>query len=118
MHAKIGIVDDRWLTLGSANLNEHSLFNDTEVNVVINDEALATSHATAALGRAPRAAARAGRRVTRARSSTSVWRPIAQEQLERLEAGAPLTHRLVRLPHVSRRSKRLLGPVQSLLVDG
>ena len=24
---------DRWLTVGSANLNEHSLFNDTEVNI-------------------------------------------------------------------------------------
>src|SRR5438105_435872 len=33
VHAKIGIVDDEWLTLGSANLNEHSLFNDTEMNV-------------------------------------------------------------------------------------
>lgn len=40
VHAKIGIVDDRWLTLGSANLNEHSLFNDTEVNLVIDDPAL------------------------------------------------------------------------------
>jgi phosphatidylserine/phosphatidylglycerophosphate/cardiolipin synthase-like enzyme len=39
VHAKIGIVDDRWLTLGSANLNEHSLFNDTEVNVVTCDPA-------------------------------------------------------------------------------
>ncbi|MDP9223217.1 MAG: phospholipase D family protein, partial [Actinomycetota bacterium] len=29
IHAKIGIVDDEWLTIGSANLNEHSLFNDT-----------------------------------------------------------------------------------------
>ena len=56
VHAKIGIVDDRWLTLGSANLNEHSLFNDTEVNVVVNDEGLATAHADASLGRAPRAA--------------------------------------------------------------
>ncbi len=61
VHAKVGIVDDRWLTLGSANLNEHSLFNDTEVNVVINDEAARDVHATAALRRAPRAAARAGR---------------------------------------------------------
>ncbi|MGZ4410266.1 MAG: phospholipase D-like domain-containing protein, partial [Gaiellaceae bacterium] len=34
VHAKIGIVDDAWLTLGSANLNDHSLFNDTEMNVV------------------------------------------------------------------------------------
>ena len=43
VHAKIGIVDDHWLTLGSANLNEHSLFNDTEVNVVVNDEELASA---------------------------------------------------------------------------
>jgi phosphatidylserine/phosphatidylglycerophosphate/cardiolipin synthase-like enzyme len=34
IHAKVGIVDDRWLTVGSANLNAHSLFNDTEMNVV------------------------------------------------------------------------------------
>src|SRR5207302_4648280 len=40
VHAKIGIVDDEWLTLGSANLNEHSLFNDTEFNVVCCDPQL------------------------------------------------------------------------------
>ena len=34
VHAKVGIVDDRWLTVGSANLNAHSLLNDTEMNVV------------------------------------------------------------------------------------
>ena len=41
VHAKIAIVDDSWLTIGSANLNEHSLFNDTEVNVVTDDASLA-----------------------------------------------------------------------------
>src|SRR3954453_14920839 len=41
VHAKIGIVDDRWLAIGSANLNEHSLFNDTEVDVVTCDAQLA-----------------------------------------------------------------------------
>ena len=41
MHAKIGIVDDAWLAIGSANLNEHSLFNDTEVDVVTCDPQLA-----------------------------------------------------------------------------
>ena len=41
VHAKIAIVDDEWLTLGSANLNEHSLFNDTEMNIVPHDPALA-----------------------------------------------------------------------------
>jgi hypothetical protein len=45
------------------------------------------------------------------------WKPISVEQLERLNAGEPLTHRLVRLPEVSRRSERLLGPLQGLLVD-
>jgi phosphatidylserine/phosphatidylglycerophosphate/cardiolipin synthase-like enzyme len=41
VHAKIGILDDRWLTIGSANLNAHSFFNDTEVNVQVFDERLA-----------------------------------------------------------------------------
>src|SRR3954470_23796914 len=41
VHAKVGIVDDTWLTVGSANLNEHSLFNDSEMNVVARDRELA-----------------------------------------------------------------------------
>ena len=41
VHAKVGIVDDRWLTVGSANLNAHSLINDTEMNVVTDDAGLA-----------------------------------------------------------------------------
>jgi hypothetical protein len=53
-----------------------------------------------------------------ARLVDDVWRPIASEQLERHRAGAPATHRLLQLPGVSRRSRRLLGPIQSLLVDG
>jgi phosphatidylserine/phosphatidylglycerophosphate/cardiolipin synthase-like enzyme len=117
VHAKIGIVDDRWLTIGSANLNEHSLFNDTEVNVVYNDEELAgatrrqlwSEHldlpATQLTGDPHRLV-------------DELLRPRAREQRARLEAGAPLTGRLVELPHVSRRSKRLFGPIQSLLVDG
>ena len=58
VHAKVGIVDDAWLTIGSANLNEHSLFNDTEMNVVIHDAALAHGDASAPLVGAPRAAGR------------------------------------------------------------
>ena len=41
IHAKIAIIDDEWFTLGSANLNEHSLFNDTEMNIVTHDPELA-----------------------------------------------------------------------------
>jgi phosphatidylserine/phosphatidylglycerophosphate/cardiolipin synthase-like enzyme len=117
VHAKVGIVDDRVLTLGSANLNDHSMFNDTEVNLLVEDEQLA--------------------RATRLRlwsehlecdpaeidgDPTDVidqrWRPIAADQLERRRAGLPLSHRLVLLPDVSRRSARLLGPLQGLIVDG
>jgi len=46
------------------------------------------------------------------------WGPIAYEQLERRNAGAPPTHRLLALPGVSRRSRRLLGPLQGLIDDG
>jgi len=47
-----------------------------------------------------------------------LWDPIGRDQLARREAGLPLTHRLVRLPHVSKRSGRVLGPLSGLLVEG
>jgi phosphatidylserine/phosphatidylglycerophosphate/cardiolipin synthase-like enzyme len=118
VHAKIGIVDDRWLTIGSANLNEHSLFNDTELNLVSCEPELAqrtreqlwAEHLELPIdevrGREPRELV------------DERWFPIAEEQLRRREGDEPLTHRLVRLPGVSRRSRRLLGPLQGLVVDG
>jgi phosphatidylserine/phosphatidylglycerophosphate/cardiolipin synthase-like enzyme len=117
VHAKVGIVDDRWLTLGSANLNDHSLFNDTEMNLVTHDPRLAQET------RLRLWAEHLELPVSDVRGDPASvvddrWKPISAEQLQRMQAGAPLTHRLVRLPHVSRRSKRLLGPLQGLLVDG
>lgn len=35
VHAKVGIVDDRWLTVGSANLNNRGFLNDAELNIVV-----------------------------------------------------------------------------------
>ncbi|TML17803.1 MAG: phospholipase [Actinobacteria bacterium] len=117
VHAKIGIVDDRWLTLGSANLNEHSLFNDTELNVVTCDEDLVRSTRlrlwSEHLERPEQAVGGDPVRVV-----DELWKPIAEEQLERREQGQPPTHRLCLLPGVSRRTRRLLGPLQGLLVDG
>ena len=118
VHAKIGIVDDRWLTIGSANLNDHSLFNDTEMNVVMRDPALV--------------------RETRLRLwAEHLERPVDEVAGDPAEVvddalasdrrgtaraapqrGAARAHRLVRLPHVSRRTDRLRGPVDGLLVDG
>jgi len=117
VHAKIGIVDDRWLTIGSANLNEHSLFNDTEMNLATDDAPLVrrtrlelwSEHlelAPARIAGDPTAAI------------DDLWRPIAQEQLRLHRAGRPRTHRLMELPAVSRRAKRLVGPMRGLLVDG
>jgi phosphatidylserine/phosphatidylglycerophosphate/cardiolipin synthase-like enzyme len=117
VHAKVGIIDDEWLTLGSANLNEHSLFNDTEMNIVTHDPGLArgtrlrlwSEHLELPEGEIPDDPTRA---------IDELWKPISGDQLERRDAGLPLTHRLVRLPHVSRRSARALGPISGLLVDG
>ncbi len=117
IHAKVGIIDDKWLTLGSANLNEHSLFNDTEMNIVSHDPDLAlqtrlrlwAEHLELPVEQIPSDPAEA---------IDKLWNPISKEQLERRTAGQPLTHRLVRLPHLSRRSSRVLGPLTGILVDG
>jgi hypothetical protein len=47
-----------------------------------------------------------------------LWRPRAVDQLRLRDAHHLVTHRLVELPKVSKRSKRLVGPIQSLFVDG
>jgi phosphatidylserine/phosphatidylglycerophosphate/cardiolipin synthase-like enzyme len=117
VHAKVAIVDDRWVTLGSANLNERSLFNDTEVNIASCDRELArqmrlrlwsehTERPVGELDRDPCAVV------------DDTWRPIAEEQAELARQGLPLTHRLSLLDKLSRRIDRLEGPVRGLLVDG
>jgi phosphatidylserine/phosphatidylglycerophosphate/cardiolipin synthase-like enzyme len=115
VHAKIGIVDDGWLTVGSANLNEHSLFNDTELNVVTHDAELArATRLDLWLEHLEREDVDGPAHEV----IDAIWKPLAEEQLARRQRGDALTHRLARLPHVSRRSRRLLGPLQSLIVDG
>jgi phosphatidylserine/phosphatidylglycerophosphate/cardiolipin synthase-like enzyme len=116
VHGKIGIVDDRWLTIGSANLNAHSFFNDTEVNVQLADPELA--------------------RTTRLRlwsehlavpepdiacDTTDVvdrlWIPIARREAERQRRGERREHRLRELSPSSRKLERLLGPMDAMVVD-
>jgi phosphatidylserine/phosphatidylglycerophosphate/cardiolipin synthase-like enzyme len=117
VHAKVAIIDDRWVTLGSANLNEHSLFNDTEMNIVAHAPELAlrtrqrlwSEHLELPVDQIPASPTRA---------IDELWKPISKEQLERRTRGERLTHRLVRLPHVSRRTRRILGPINGLVVDG
>jgi phosphatidylserine/phosphatidylglycerophosphate/cardiolipin synthase-like enzyme len=118
VHAKVAVIDDHWLIVGSANLNAHSLFNDTEMCVVTEDAALArdtrvrlwAEHLELDRGEVAEADVRS--------LVDERWIPIAREQLERRESGATPTHRLLMLPGVSRRSARLLGPLTGLLDDG
>ena len=117
VHAKVAVLDDETLIVGSANLNEHSLFNDTEMCVVTRDAGLAcdtrrrlwAEHlecAPAELEDDPIA------------TIDNRWRPIATEELRRSRNHEAATHRLIELPGVSRRSNRLRGPLTGLLDDG
>jgi phosphatidylserine/phosphatidylglycerophosphate/cardiolipin synthase-like enzyme len=106
VHAKVGIVDDSWLTVGSANLNEHSLFNDTEVNVVVRDPELVRA-ARLRLWSEHLEEDADGDPV---QVVDDRWRPLASAQSER--------RKLRLLRGVSRRSSALWGPVNGLLVDG
>jgi phosphatidylserine/phosphatidylglycerophosphate/cardiolipin synthase-like enzyme len=117
VHAKIGIVDDAWLAIGSANLNEHSLFNDSEVDVITCDPRVARD-TRLRLWAEHLERERADVEGDPARVVDELWRPIATEQLARRRAGEPLTHHLIELPGVSRRAGRLRGALDGLVVDG
>jgi phosphatidylserine/phosphatidylglycerophosphate/cardiolipin synthase-like enzyme len=117
VHAKTAMVDDRWLTIGSANLNARGLFNDSEANVVTHDPHVARDT------RLRLWAEHLERSVDEIDGDPTevidhVWRPMAREQRERAERGQPRTHRLVELPLGSYRAKILLGAIQGLVVDG
>jgi phosphatidylserine/phosphatidylglycerophosphate/cardiolipin synthase-like enzyme len=116
VHAKIAIVDDRWLTVGSANLNEHSLFNDSELNVVAQDEELARDT------RLRLWSEHLERPIEEIQGDPAeivdrYWEPISEEQLDRLRDDQHLTHRLVKLPGVSVRHRRFLGSLQGRIYD-
>ena len=104
------------MTIGSANLNEHSLFNDTEMNLVTRDAGLAMQT------RVRLWAEHLQRPVDEVAGDPvavidRLWKPIAHGQMERRKRDERATHRLSMLPGISRRSRLLLGPLQGLLVD-
>jgi phosphatidylserine/phosphatidylglycerophosphate/cardiolipin synthase-like enzyme len=117
VHAKVAVVDDAWLTVGSANLNDHSLFNDTEMNVVCCDETVARE-TRLRLWSEHLELPREDVSGDPADVVDRLWRPLAKAELERRRRGEPARHRLTELPGVSRRSKALWGPLDELVVDG
>jgi phosphatidylserine/phosphatidylglycerophosphate/cardiolipin synthase-like enzyme len=104
VHAKVGIVDDAWMTIGSANLNEHSLFNDSEMNVVCCDPQLARETRLRLWSEHLMAPADG----PAAQVVDELWRPNSFDETGRLRA----------LPGVSKRAAALRGPLTSLVVDG
>jgi phosphatidylserine/phosphatidylglycerophosphate/cardiolipin synthase-like enzyme len=117
VHSKAAIVDDTWLTVGSANLNEHSLFNDTECNVVLRDPALARE-VRLRLWEEHLERPREEIDGDPARVFDELWKPLADERLERRRRDGWADGKLTLLPHVSRRAEALWGPLSGLLVDG
>jgi phosphatidylserine/phosphatidylglycerophosphate/cardiolipin synthase-like enzyme len=117
VHSKAAIVDDTWLTIGSANLNEHSLFNDTECNVVLRDPALARE-VRLRLWEEHLERPRDEIDGDPARVFDELWKPLADERLERRRRDGWSDGKLTLLPHVSRRAEALWGPLNGLLVDG
>ena len=106
VHAKVGIVDDRWLVVGSANLNAHSFYNDTEACVITCDEALARS-TRERLWCEHRAATASTASHTRSSTAFSARRPRI-----------PTTTGWRSSPTSRAAHARFLGPLNGLLVDG
>lgn len=117
VHSKAAVIDDAWLTVGSANLNEHSLFNDTEANVVVRDPGLARE-VRLRLWEEHLERPREEIDGDPARVFDELWKPLADERLERRRRDGWADGKLTLLPHVSRRSQALWGPLNGLFVDG
>ena len=116
VHSKAAVIDDAWLTVGSANLNEHSLFNDSEVNVVVRDEALARE-ARLRLWEEHLERPRSEIDGDPAQVFDELWKPLAEERYEQRKRDGWADGKLTLLPHVSRRTEALWGPLNGLMVD-
>jgi phosphatidylserine/phosphatidylglycerophosphate/cardiolipin synthase-like enzyme len=108
VHAKVGIVDDEWLTVGSANLNGHSFYNDTEVNAVVRDPAFVRAARLRLWSEHLEQDVPTDADPTRV--VDELWRPIAEAESQ--------DRKLRLLEGVSRRSRALWGPLNGLIVDG
>lgn len=80
LHAKVAVIDGRWATVGSSNLDPLSLLLAREANVVVEDEAFAVQLRT----RLMQAIAHHGQAMDPARYAR---RPLVERVLERLALG-------------------------------
>ena len=104
-------------SIGSANLNAHSFFNDTEVNVHVADRELARGTRLRLwaehLGLPENEIAGDATDVV-----DRLWIPIARRERQRQSGGERRQHRVRELTPGSRKLERLLGPLDAIVVDG
>jgi phosphatidylserine/phosphatidylglycerophosphate/cardiolipin synthase-like enzyme len=104
VHAKLAIVDDRWWTVGSANLNSRGMHADAEINVSALDPAGARTlrlrlwqeHAHPQVEDIPS--------LNDPVAGLKVLRSRARENFERIRKGKPLSGHL--LPYITHREAR------------
>ncbi|OOG58603.1 cardiolipin synthase ClsB [Polaromonas sp. C04] len=77
LHAKVAVVDGRWVTVGSSNLDPLSLLLAREANVVVNDAGFAAD----LRGRLVRAMENGGQRVDAAQYAGRPWRQRLRDRI-------------------------------------
>lgn len=109
IHSKLLLVDDAFMTLGSANLNQRSMAVDSEINIATNDAALARSlrnrvwmqHSGSTIS---------GKSGTQAEIAEAFfeWRKLMRKNLSQKMAGGPMVGFLLPLAD-NRKSTTRLG---------
>jgi phosphatidylserine/phosphatidylglycerophosphate/cardiolipin synthase-like enzyme len=92
VHAKVAVVDDEWVSVGSANLNTRGLVTDSELNVLAHDPTLAkrirvelwSEHLAMPVDRVEQADPR--------ELGATVWREQAAENAEIIKRAEGLLH--------------------------
>ncbi len=90
VHAKVGIVDDRWLTIGSANLNNRGFGADAEINASIGDATVATEARLALWMEHLQAALEDSERLRDVEAGFRALREQAESNFARVNARQPL----------------------------
>ena len=87
VHAKVGIIDDDWCSIGSANLNTRGLVTDSEINVVVIDDAVARELRTQLWAEHLGTAVEAIADVDPVRLIDTLWKERAQENATAIRSG-------------------------------
>ena len=117
VHAKIGIVDDRWLTIGSANLNA-TRSSTTPRSTSSSRPGARARHAAAPLERAPRASREDEVAGDPADVVDRLWIRSRGASARAGARGSAASTGCASSRPSSRKLERLLGPMDAIVVDG